>query len=133
MNEEDLYVNETVDDVWNDLINKSKELTKQDNPKAILVGGQPGAGKSTGLGFAKERLGSNAIINSDEFREFHPKYNSLYEQYGDNASEKTQEYIGKMTDKIKERAIDNQYNIVLEGTFKTVKYPLQDISWGCPR
>ena len=68
--------------VLSDLI-ANKKLAKSENPSAILLGGQPGAGKSHGTQEVIKELENNVIvINGDEFRKYHKHYNELYNKYG---------------------------------------------------
>ena len=43
-------------------------------PKVVILGGQPGSGKSELTETAQSMLGENTVIcNADEYRDFHPK------------------------------------------------------------
>src|SRR5207244_11442786 len=51
-------------------------IEKSKTPTAVLVGGQPGAGKSYALARIRANLattvGASAVISGDELREYHP-------------------------------------------------------------
>ena len=57
--------------------------TTSSHPKAILLGGQSGAGKTT-IHRIKQRefQGNIIIIDGDSYRSFHPNYLGLQEKYG---------------------------------------------------
>lgn len=56
--------------VWRDLTD-GKNIISQSSPISILLGGQPGAGKSLATMQIKERLNNNVlVINGDEFRSY---------------------------------------------------------------
>ena len=49
-------------------------------PVAVILGGQPGAGKTRLLGDAEIELqarGATAVVNGDDLRSFHPAYARL--------------------------------------------------------
>ena len=52
------------------------------NPRAWLLGGQSGAGKTRLHRICKDQLDGNAIvINGDEYRRSHPHFAAIQEQY----------------------------------------------------
>ncbi len=121
-------ISEQFPDVWEKLIRKGslKQLTKSDTPTAILLGGQPGAGKSFGIATIRQRFNDN-IINGDEFRSYHPQYDELYRIHGKDASKYTGEFAGLMVGKIKDKAIEAGFNILIERTFRTAETPLKEV------
>ena len=70
---------------------------QSDSPKAVLLGGQPGAGKTKleELVNIKENFIS---VNGDEFRKYHPKYEQLNRIYGRESSKYTQKWAGQMVE-----------------------------------
>jgi len=71
-------------EVWNKEILKFNPsvLANQNNPQGFVLGGQPGAGKSSLIAEAKNRLNRNILeINGDNFRKYHPDYEILQEKY----------------------------------------------------
>ncbi|WP_439295206.1 zeta toxin family protein [Lonepinella sp. BR2882] len=114
--------------VW-EKVKGDKELSRQDNPVGILLGGQPGAGKSFATLNITERFNNNVlIINGDEFRSYHKHYDDLYNVYGKDASKHTTLFSGGMVGKIRDEAIKQGFNIVIEGTFRTSATPLKEIN-----
>jgi len=50
-----------------------RTYTSSNDPVAVIVGGQPGAGKSQVLDIAKEEFQNNIVIcNADDYRRYHP-------------------------------------------------------------
>ncbi|MCX8671350.1 zeta toxin family protein [Gilliamella sp. B2865] len=113
--------NHIVNDIWIDIHIEQPELTSQQNPKAYVVGGQPGAGKSTFTNKLQTEYSNNIlIIDLDSYRERHPNYKTLYEKYGKESSEYTHQFASEIKEEIQKRAIDAKYNIIIDGTLKNI-------------
>ncbi len=112
---------ETLDNAYARLTNQAE---KQSIKKAYLLGGQPGAGKSGLTRLLKESDASLIIVSGDDFRKFHPHYEELKASYGDDYVLHTQEFMGKMTEALINKVSDNGYNLIIEGTLRTVDAPL---------
>lgn len=98
-------------------------------PRGYVLGGQPGAGKSGLIKRASQLCFNNIIIISgDDFRKFHPDYKQLQEQYGKDSPKHTAAFAGKMTEVILNKAIEEHYNIVIEGTFRNPATPIKTLS-----
>ncbi len=97
----------------------------QENPIAYVLGGQPGAGKSQLTYKLIDNVFKNnvVIINGDEFREGHPKFNELQEKFGRDASKYTGEFAGAIVRMSIEKAAQEKRNIIVEGTFRTAEAP----------
>lgn len=64
---------------------------RQSEPRAILLAGQPGAGKTVLSSMLNKLLCGNVyFINADEYRRFHPNYKELYARYGSDSVQMTQ-------------------------------------------
>ena len=51
---------------------------QQESPKAVLLAGQPGAGKTILSSLILPLLGDDAaLINGDDYRRYHPEYKAL--------------------------------------------------------
>ena len=113
--------------IWANLLAENL-VTPQEYPVAILLGGQPGAGKSFGSLAMGKRLDFNLlIINGDEFRPYHQYYHEIYQQYGKEASKYTGEFTGKMVQRIRNEAVAHRFNLLIEGTFRTADVPLKEL------
>lgn len=73
--------------------------TTSSQPKAILLGGQSGAGKTT-IHRIKQRefQGNIIIIDGDSYRSFHPNYLGLQKKYGKDSVDYTKVFAGKMVE-----------------------------------
>lgn len=96
------------------------------HPRAILLGGQSGAGKTTLHNPCKRRLDGNAvIINGDEFRSSHPRFEKLQHAFGDKSVDFTAPWAGHMTEAMIDRLSRLGYNLIVEGTPRTAEVPLK--------
>ena len=95
-------------------------------PKVFVLGGQPGAGKSTLTARIEENIDKNIIaINGDDFRSSHPNYDDLIKNYGDDSVLYTQKFSNAITEKLIEDLGDKKYNLIVEGTLRTSEVPLK--------
>jgi len=123
MNEE-LLIEQEFNNVWNFVLSNKNAVSNQISPKAFVLGGQPGSGKSYLISKVCEELNDNVIvINGDDFRKFHPEYNMLQKVHGKDCVKYTAIFSGKMIEAILNKAIQERYNIVIEGTFRTEETP----------
>ena len=95
-------------------------------PKVFVLGGQPGAGKSTLTSKIEESMDKNIIaINGDDFRSSHPNYDNLIKTYGDDSVLYTQKFSNTITEKLIEDLGNEKYNLIVEGTLRTTEAPLK--------
>ena len=100
------------------------DLTPQEKPLAFILGGQPASGKSK---LAKEFIGKFSndnilFVNGDIYREFHPNRQELINNpllY----SKETQIFSNVFTENLIREAIENKYNIMVEGTMRNPQVP----------
>jgi putative zeta toxin; poison-antidote element len=91
----------------------------QKHPQGFMIGGQPGVGKNNSKNEVIQPMGSDVIvINMNEFRRYHPHIQKIYTQYGKYHSTYTHEFACYIADKIFERALEGNYNIVIESSFR---------------
>jgi predicted ABC-type ATPase len=90
-------------------------------PKAIMLGGQPGAGKSALQSMAELELakegGALAIIG-DELRDYHPLYRKLLKQNDKTAAFYTDRDSGQWVGKLINYTIAKHYHLIIEGTMR---------------
>lgn len=111
--------------VDNELEEYSKIYIPAENPRAIILGGQSGAGKSTLLQAFKTIMHENVIeINGDEFRKNHPRFHEIYQQVGSKYPDYTNKFASAMTERLIEQLSEKKYNLLIEGTLRTVRVPL---------
>jgi predicted ABC-type ATPase len=96
--------------------------TPQEHPKAILLGGQPGAGKSALAAEAVRELrasGGAVVIDADRMREENPRYKQLSKEDPQNAADRTQKEAGEWATRLTMAAVDNRRNLVVDGTMRS--------------
>ena len=116
---------EKIDDVWNIISagNLSSSL-----PTLYLLGGQPGAGKSQALERCDLLESKNILkINGDDYRPFSEIFDYCNKTYGKDAPKYTAGFAGTMVGLVRDRAIQNNFNVAIEGTFRTTEVPLKEL------
>ena len=94
------------------------------NPKAYILGGQPGAGK-TSLQYLIQKQDRNVIvINADAYRKFHPYFFEIQRKYGTDSPKYTQPFINQITEQLIDELSTESYNLIIEGTLRTATVPL---------
>lgn len=95
---------------------------KAEHPRLILLGGQPGAGKTAVLTASHQELaqsGPTIRIVGDDLRSYHPQFLAFQRQDPETASQFTQGDAGRWTEKLMAAAAERQVNIVFETTMRT--------------
>ena len=102
----------------NQIFNNKKSC---DFPIAVVLGGQPGAGKAVLIDNAKKEFDDNnvVIINGDEFRRMHPNLDEILEYAEEDYAMYTDADVRVWTSDLFEKAINDKYNIIFEGTMRT--------------
>lgn len=96
----------------------------QELPRAVLLAGQPGAGKTRLSSLAVSLMGGDAaFINADDYRRYHPGYRALYAEYGSDYVILTGAFSSAVTERLIQRLSDHHLNLVVEGTGRTVDVP----------
>ena len=91
-------------------------------PKAIILGGQPGAGKSELIKIARTIHNKNTVVcNADEYRDFHPHAEEIKRLYEAFYPEITVAYAQQWNNMLRKHCEDNRYNFILETTFSSGK------------
>ncbi len=94
------------------------------SPKAILLGGQSGAGKTTIHRIKqKEFQGNIIIIDGDSYRPLHPNYLALQEEYGKDSVDYTKGFAGKVVEHLVDELSKQGYHLLIEGTLRTAEVP----------
>lgn len=96
------------------------------NKIAYILGGQPGAGKTTIHDMLQEIYDGNIIsINADEYRMHHPHYKEIQNKYGKNSVDYTGKFSGEITEKLVDKLSSEGYNLIVEGTLRDKNVPLK--------
>lgn len=95
-----------------------------EEPQAILLGGQSGAGKTTIHRIKqKEFQGNIIIIDGDSYRSLHPNYLALQDKYGKDSVDYTKGFAGKMVEHLVDELSQQSYHLLIEGTLRTTEVP----------
>lgn len=94
-----------------------------EQPVAILLGGQGGAGKST-LHRYFEKQGVISI-DGDCFRSAHPNYEIIQKVYGAQAANITQSFANNIANALIQKLSDEGYDLVIEGTCRRADVPIK--------
>ena len=115
--------------IWNISILKKCALAHDEPPYGYVLGGQPGAGKSI-LGNAIVHYHKNNCIffNGDEYRKYHPDYKKFQKENVFESSDKTQNFVSQVIEKIINRSKNERFNLIIEGTFRNPKVPISTLT-----
>lgn len=92
---------------------------------AILIGGQPGSGKSE-LTKAIQREDKNAImIDGDFIREYHPDLQKIKNDFGTDYPKVTQPFVNRVVEQLIDELSKEKYNLIIEGTLRDMDVPLR--------
>lgn len=94
-----------------------------EKPLAVVLGGQPGAGKSNVYTHYEDVLSNSIVgIDCDAFREHHPYYVQIYEdckKNGGNPSAITNDFVYAISDRLVAELSEERYNMVIESTLRS--------------
>ncbi len=94
-------------------------------PTAIITGGQPGSGKTTGLVVATCKEYENLVVlDMDHYRGFLEKSVEIAKQYPELYQEITGIYASKILERLSKDTINEGYNFILEGTMGKSVYTI---------
>ena len=102
-----------------------KKIHSDNNPIAVLLGGQPASGKSR----LTDRVIENhpekdfLVVNGDRFRVYHPEHEELLKN-SLTYSKETQIFSNIFTEKLIAEAQKHRFNIIIEGTMRNKDVPL---------
>ncbi len=96
-----------------------------ENPTAVIVGGQTGAGKGgidvySKKEFRKQNLDS-VVIDVDSYRMLHPRGEEIVKKYPTWYNDITAQEVNPIAKKIIKETIDKGYNFIFEGTMKNTE------------
>ena len=107
---------------------KMGTYTPVDDKTMIILGGQPGAGKSTITDIIEKQFNGNILIlNGDDVKLYFPNYTALLSKDPDATAKLVQPYSNFVIDNLKQEAMARNLNILVEGTMRTATTPLDTI------
>lgn len=89
------------------------------NPICIILGGQPGSGKSFLVNEIKREFQKDFIfISTDDLRLYHPAYSALQQnpETLQNAANLVNHYSSAWTERLIKYCIDNKFNLIIDST-----------------
>ena len=88
------------------------------HPHVVIMGGQPGSGKSKLLEASKKLFpdGNVVLINGDDLREYHPQSDEIFKLDDKRYAERTDADSRVWTKLVFDRAIEMKRNIIFEST-----------------
>ena len=99
-----------------------RNSTPDDQPIAVIVGGQPGCGKGGVISYTQSEAKTNGkciiLITTDEYKPYHPNAIEIARKYPTEYVEIVEQDAGPWTGSIMKKAIDDRYNFIFEGTLK---------------
>ena len=96
-------------------------LYQSQRPIGVLLGGQPGAGKSK-LPYQVRTYYKDVrfvFINGDEYRQYHPRAQEIDEEYGQHAPKYTQPFSNALVEYLKAECLRLRCNFIIEGTMRS--------------
>lgn len=95
-----------------------------DEKRAYILGGQPGAGKSTFYA-GNGALSDYVVIDGDQCRRYHPKYRDIVKYDLDNYANRTQPFVNRVIEQLISDLSADGYNIIVEGTLRNPDVPIR--------
>lgn len=106
--------------------NMSKSMVQE--PHLVILGGQPGSGKSSAIELIEGIYKDNIVsINGDDFKPMYPNYDNKMQKSPNETSIEVQPYSNYVVNALKNEYSDKKYNLVIEGTMRTSDVPLSTV------
>ncbi|QWP74969.1 zeta toxin family protein [Lysobacter sp. K5869] len=91
--------------------------TAQAHPKAIILAGQPGAGKGGLVATATQELGGNVVpVDPDALRDFHPRVNEFRANSPYTWADHTHQDASQWAKELRAAVVDQRKNIIIDTT-----------------
>ncbi len=92
--------------------------TPAKNPVMVIVGGQPGAGKSGLIDKTLSEMPNSVILDVDDFRYFHPQIEEILENYPNDLATFTIKFVNSIFFVVVKKLEDAGYNLIAQKTLK---------------
>ena len=103
---------EKLDKIIEEIYNKMVyQKSPQNDTIAIVVAGQPGAGKSGLIDKTSAELENSIVLDVDDFRYFHPEIEEILEKYPNDLATFTITFVNRIFKKILAKLINKKYNL----------------------
>jgi UDP-N-acetylglucosamine kinase len=127
--EKDIVSDEEFSRIYKAIRENAIEGKTADKDKCtIILGGQPGAGKSTFYEM-RDDLVNYIAINGDEYRRFHPNYEDIVKTDPEHYSERTQPFSNRVVETLISDLGKNGYNLIIEGTLRNPEVPIHTCNY----
>ena len=93
-------------------------------PTATLIGGQPGAGKTTLTEILLKNDRNVVIVDGDMIRTWHPSFDFLQKMHGMDYPRYTQIFVNEAVERLINELSSERYNLVIEGTLRDINVPI---------
>jgi predicted ABC-type ATPase len=94
--------------------------TRSEKPTVIILGAQPGAGKTELQKEAESQLAGNAVIcNADNFRDYHPLAHEIKRDHPSFYPDVTAALAQRWNDSLVKHCVVEKLNFILETTFSS--------------
>lgn len=104
------------------LKNIIKDKQSSDKKRLIIVGGQPGAGKTRVIPIANKELNNNGVIvDFDVLRSLHPKFSEVSKKYIEKTHIMLHPDVEKVKNKIMSYLMKNSYDVIYEGSLRNTQ------------
>lgn len=88
-------------------------------PTLVLLGGQPGAGKSSAVASISQRHPGQLVpLTGDELRQFHPQFDVLRREHSLLMPRATGPAAGAWVERALDHALKERYSLLFEGVFR---------------
>lgn len=124
----DLGVAEEMLNIARDVIDIDA-FQQNDKRTLIILGGQPGAGKSTLIQKIRKEFSNNIfLLNADDIKHLYPKYSQLLKNDPIEAAHIVQKYSNYVIDNLKAELLSRGISVIIEGTMRDSRVSLKTIN-----
>jgi predicted ABC-type ATPase len=110
------------DEIFDNILTEALQSSlSEQSPKIVILGGQPGSGKSSLFDFAKIEIFNNCnvvSINGDDYRMLHPYAHEIFSLDETKLADFTDPDVRVWTSRLLEECIKSRRNIILETTMR---------------